>query len=130
MDKPELEANDKTDALFAEYVMGWMAVGPRRKPMPGTTMDHDVWMGVRDRKDILREIPRYSSELEEAWHGFERFPWPRYWSRLQQTDSGKWRCDIELHGGDGPTISAVADKPALAIVRCLLQVAEKEPMDT
>jgi hypothetical protein len=122
----ELEANDRTDALFAEHVMGWMAVGTRRRGVTGALYDTDVWQGVPTRSDILRDVPRYSRSLEDAWKGLERYPWPKYMTCLQRTDTGNWRCDVELNSGHGPTISAAAATPALAIVRCLLQVAERE----
>lgn len=54
----------------------------------------------------------------------DRFPWPKYYVRLVRTDTGNWRCDIELCGGDGPVVSAYDADMVVAMCQAALAVPE------
>ena len=71
--------------------------------------------------DILF-VPQYSSRLDAAMTLTEVLSWPRYWWRMFQTNTGRWRVAIELNGDDGPAIEASSFVLAVAICRAALLV--------
>lgn len=116
--------NEHLNRLCALHVMKWIA-------------DDDCPLGYRPfwhTADADVEGPDYeewqpSTRIEDAWKVLERFPWPQYRVLLMITESGNWRCDIHLRGGDGPAVSAFDKSVARAIcVTCLkasgVEVAE------
>lgn len=126
------------DTAVAEWVMGYRVetVGKDAKGehggsevlVPPTLLD-DWWTTL----PLIGAVPRgwyarrWSTEVEESIDLLEaRFPWPRYYTCLCRTETGNWRCDIELHRADGPVISASAPTIPLAICRAAVLVGRKE----
>lgn len=111
------QADQSTNVEIAMHVMGW-------------TWQRDGW-GVMAWFDHEGNATGYgaggewtsfkpSVDIAHAWHVLEHFTWPQFYTRLVRTETGNWRCDIELNGGDGPTRSAFADTAPLAICRAAL----------
>lgn len=122
----DVAAQNQINAQVAEHVAGWMAVGKRRRGVKGATFDEDVWQGVPARDDILRDIPNYCGSRDEALRLLEAvFPWPKFYTCIRTVDTGNWRCDIELHGGDGPTASASDPSIPMAICKAMLEAKER-----
>jgi hypothetical protein len=134
------EQLDDIDALVAEKVMGWERLEvnyfgtedetPRQKELEqwltdvGINSVGDYWIDV-GRKFWM---PIYgwhgwqpTRNIAQAWQALEKFPVPRYYVRLLTTETGNWRCDIELRGGDGPVVSAYDKSAPLAICLCALK---------
>lgn len=103
---------DEVDELVAVEVMGWRA----------GEGEHEGWW-INDRGyhfyDMLKWMP--SCDIGCAWHVVKRFVWPKYYVHLVTTVPGNWRCDIELNGGDGPTVSAVNEHASMAICMAALR---------
>ena len=89
-------------------------------------IDMDIVMSSAMWKSASRLIAfgrSPSRDISGAWRILEtNFPYPQYYVRLTRTDTGNWRCDIELNGGDGPTVQGLAETAALAICRAILHV--------
>jgi hypothetical protein len=69
-------------------------------------------------------VPQFSKSYDEAFFLLYRFRPPHYYTRIVITDTGKWRCDIDLRGGDGPACSAAHENLLVAICLCVLETAE------
>ena len=102
----ELQAGRELDALVAEKVMGCRMTANRN---------------VLEADGRITPVKAYSFDIALAWLILTSFQWPRQLTRLQRTDTGNWRCDIELHGGDGPTVSAYHVDAPVAICRAALK---------
>src|SRR5688572_4265045 len=97
------------DALVAERVMQW-----NHKPgVEGRWYEYDNLVATEDWSP--------STDISDAWQVLGQFPWPKFYARLTVTDTGNWRCDIELRGGDGPVVSATAKDAPLAISQAALK---------
>lgn len=97
------------DALVAERVMEWT-----HKPgVEGRWYEYDNLVATEDWSP--------STDISDAWQVLGQFPWPKFYVRLTVTDTGNWRCDIELRGGDGPVVSAAAKDAPLAISQAALK---------
>lgn len=103
---------DEIDERIATEVMGWRY----------GEGDNDGWW-INDKGlryfEVLRWMP--SCDINCAWHVVKRFGPPQFYVRLVTTVTGNWRCDIELRGGDGPTLSAANEDAAMAICMVALK---------
>lgn len=98
---------------------------------PGKTLgilyNEGIQLPLKGAIHLAWFVPQYSKSLPDAIDLLKRFSPPRYYTRLVITDTGKWRCDIDFRGGDGPVCSAAHDDIHMAICLCLLEVGRKEP---
>lgn len=120
---PSADATPSTDAEI-DYAIG------RRVMRWGVDRAHGqpAWNVPVDEKSgyvFLQSEWQPSVSIADAWRVLGQFPWPKFYVRLVVTETGNWRCDIELRGGDGPVISAVAKDAPLAI--CLAALAAVQP---
>lgn len=131
---PLVEAGRTLDGLVAEHVAGY-----HREPVPpdgsGEHGGNDVLVppGQTIERMPFTLPPKgpvglpyfarlYSTKCEEALYLLEQhFAPPKHFTRLVLTETGNWRCDIELRGGDGPVISAAAETVPLAICLAALE---------
>lgn len=97
---------------------------------PGKTLGILYTDGIRlppkGAIELAYFVPHFSKFHAEAFHLLHRFKPPHYYTRIVITDTGKWRCDIDMRGGDGPVCSTAHDDIRVAICMCVLQVAENE----
>lgn len=120
---------DRINAQFAEYAMGWMAVGKRRRSIRGSLGDEDVWMGVPARDDVLRDVENYWQRLENAWKGLSSLPADAI-IHLERREA-EWLCSVTLPNLDrfpeplfpNSIAWAKAETLSRAIVKCLLNLA-------
>lgn len=118
---------DKINALFAEHVMGWLAVGIREVYQSSTNGYTKIWQGVPTRADTLRDVPRYTRSLEESFKAFEKYP--ELTIRIRRV-AMKWDCRIEHDVVNGRAVTDTGKTPELAIVRALLMwVGQAQPME-
>lgn len=73
------------------------------------------------------DLTRYSTDINPTWQALEEhFPWPNFHTRLVRTNTGRWRCEIEIriHYGDYHWVSAECQSAPLAICRAMLKAKE------
>jgi hypothetical protein len=102
-----LPAGRELDAMVAEQVMGWVREEPR-------------WYNRQGGFESIVDLWQPSVSHNQAFIVVERFSVPKFYVRLCSTVTGRWRCDIDLCGGDGPTRSCSAWTVPLAICRAAL----------
>lgn len=125
------------DALIAEHVFHWR----RDTVPPDANGDHggaEILVPPGESLEQLRarglQLPPrgpiplgwftrpVTTDYNNALSLLYSYAPPRYNTRLVLTDTKRWRCDIELHGGDGPVKSAVHADLRMAICLCVLVV--------
>lgn len=103
------------DDAIATKVMGWYE---ETFEAYGNMVTAYYGNGQKQREKWAWQPTR---QIGDAWKVLEKFPWPQYRVLLMTTESGNWRCDIHLRGGDGPVASAF-DKDAPRAI-CLAALA-------
>ena len=120
-DPQDRQAGHDTDDAVAIHVMGWFWQSNLWGRMAWfETDDSDPASAFREVDFYEWEPFRPSTNIAHAWRVLEYFTWPQFYTRLVRTETGNWRCDIELNGGDGPNRSAWAETAPLAICRAAL----------
>lgn len=120
------------DAFIAEKT-GWLGVGIRKVVTSHTMGAYDEsWMGLRDSTDtVLREIPRYSSDVAEACSLIEkadRCGWytiVRWEHGAAQVAMGRYDWPTDMYRSRA-LITGRADNLAMAICLAMKGVVEEE----
>lgn len=115
-----MEAGRELDVLIATKVLGYAQPKYVYIGEPDYS-EIDAWW-YEDKDGAWEELPKYSVDMGAAWEVVERFKWPKFYVGLQRTDTGNWRCDIETHGGDGPTYSDYHKTAPMAICLAAIKV--------
>lgn len=116
------KAGRELDALIGEHVMEWYVYRTATDMRDGWKLGDGQDFPAYASGTYAFTVPYFSTDLHAAWSILDqKLTWPRFWTTLLQTNSGKWRCDIDLHGGDGPVRSAAAETPELAICLAALR---------
>ncbi|MFZ1412723.1 MAG: hypothetical protein WAS07_14830 [Micropruina sp.] len=106
-----MNAGRELDALVAEKVMGWIGVANRRQAEG--TGERLILKGLKHKADeVLREVPRYSVSILDAWEVAEHF------TDVQIEKAGR---NYEVTISGTPEFSAVAETPACAICLAALR---------
>jgi len=120
MNPQDRQAGPETDNAIAIHIMDWEWLHDGFGAMAWFGEHGDSGFGDGGIGVYRRVSWCPSRNIELAWIVLEHFAWPKYYVRIVRTETGRWRCDIELNGGDGPTRSGNAETAPLAICRAAL----------